>query len=394
MKISNVTKPTLAAVTLAVVLAGSVVCVGAAGQTPDGPAAKAPATQPVRPRWFRDLFPVCDCGKWGFIDANGHLAIQPAFQKAHYFSGGLAAVQIDGKYGYIDRTGKVVIPPQFRYGFGFREGLAWVREEAGGGGFIDRTGKIVLRAPQGFSCYEFRDGLALASPIPRRWPTEVPDNRKIGFIDKTGRYAIAPNLDCATSFSEGLAGVRVNGKWGFIDKAGKTVIDPQFDEVWHFSEGLTCVTLSGKSFFLDRKGKAAFDKNFEDAHGFHEGLAGVKIDGMWGFIDKTGRVVIPPGFDSVSSFFSGRAAVKFYSKKYSYIDRTGKIVTNQKYDTANFFLGELASVCTEKAASDGSNYMYINRSGRVVWKPKAADQPTESAAGNRARMCDADGTAR
>ncbi|EOA6136260.1 WG repeat-containing protein, partial [Campylobacter coli] len=33
------------------------------------------------------------------------------------------------------------------------------------------------------------------------------------------------------NFSEGLAGVELNGKWGFIDKSGKIVIEPKFDDI-------------------------------------------------------------------------------------------------------------------------------------------------------------------
>ncbi|EAJ4643563.1 WG repeat-containing protein, partial [Campylobacter coli] len=32
-------------------------------------------------------------------------------------------------------------------------------------------------------------------------------------------------------FSEGLAGVGLNGKYGFIDKSGKIVIEPKFDDI-------------------------------------------------------------------------------------------------------------------------------------------------------------------
>ncbi|EOH2621104.1 WG repeat-containing protein, partial [Campylobacter coli] len=32
-------------------------------------------------------------------------------------------------------------------------------------------------------------------------------------------------------FSEGLAGVKLNGKYGLIDKSGKIVIEPIFDDI-------------------------------------------------------------------------------------------------------------------------------------------------------------------
>ena len=40
--------------------------------------------------------------------------------------------------------------------------------------------------------------------------------RKWGFIDKTERYVINPQFVMASSFSDGLAAVRIGDKWGFI----------------------------------------------------------------------------------------------------------------------------------------------------------------------------------
>ena len=37
-----------------------------------------------------------------------------------------------------------------------------------------------------------------------------------GFITKDGRHCIPPTFQHAYSFSEGVAGVKVNDKWGFI----------------------------------------------------------------------------------------------------------------------------------------------------------------------------------
>ena len=51
----------------------------------------------------------------------------------------------------------------------------------------------------------------------------VSNNRKYGYIDKTGKMIIKPQFDYATVFSEGMAHAKIEGKRGFIDKTGKFI---------------------------------------------------------------------------------------------------------------------------------------------------------------------------
>jgi hypothetical protein len=39
---------------------------------------------------------------------------------------------------------------------------------------------------------------------------------KYGFADTAGREAVRPQYDAVQDFSEGIAGVMLDGKWGFI----------------------------------------------------------------------------------------------------------------------------------------------------------------------------------
>lgn len=52
-------------------------------------------------------------GKWGFIDKDGNVVIEPAYEDARSFANGLAAVMQDGLWGYIEPDGEVAMRPQF-----------------------------------------------------------------------------------------------------------------------------------------------------------------------------------------------------------------------------------------------------------------------------------------
>lgn len=44
-------------------------------------------------------------GKWGFVNERKDWVIQPRFEEAKPFQGGLAAVRQNGKWGFIDKRG-------------------------------------------------------------------------------------------------------------------------------------------------------------------------------------------------------------------------------------------------------------------------------------------------
>ncbi len=51
--------------------------------------------------------------KWGFVNINGELVIEPQYEDARSFSNGYAAVKIDNKWGFINTEKKLVVEPQF-----------------------------------------------------------------------------------------------------------------------------------------------------------------------------------------------------------------------------------------------------------------------------------------
>ncbi|EFV4699761.1 WG repeat-containing protein, partial [Campylobacter coli] len=51
--------------------------------------------------------------KYGFMDKNGKIVIEPKFDSIWDFSEELARVELNRRWGFIDRSGKFVIKPKF-----------------------------------------------------------------------------------------------------------------------------------------------------------------------------------------------------------------------------------------------------------------------------------------
>lgn len=310
------------------------------------------------------LIPYREGDKWGFCDKNKNLIIDTKYKWVHSFSEDFAAVQLKDKYGFIDKTGRVVIPFKYAYISGFTEGFAEVKTEWGDAGysFIDKTGKEITSRKY-HSVKSFSEGLAI-----------VIIDDKYGFIDKTGSEIVSPKYRNIKNFSEGLAAIRSNN-WGigliekiglidkidgyyrFIDKTGKSVFPLKYDFASSFSEGLAFVKLKDKSSFIDKTGKETISLKYDWAYPFSEGLARVELNKKHGFINKKGREVIPLKYNYTNkyeiaklyyellplSFSEGLAPVKL-NGKWGYINKTGKEITAFKYDDAKSFFEGLAGV--------------------------------------------------
>lgn len=67
-------------------------------------------------------------GKWGFIDKDGEMKIEPQFDDARSFMNGLAAVEKNGKWGYITESGTIAIDYSFEGAKEFNsKGIAFIK---------------------------------------------------------------------------------------------------------------------------------------------------------------------------------------------------------------------------------------------------------------------------
>ncbi len=288
-------------------------------------------------------------GKYGFIDKTGKVVIEPVFDTAYEFSEGLAAVRVNGKYGFVDKTGKIVIAAQFWQVQAFAEGRArfdvvvkeavvtGVRVKIEQYGFVDRTGKIVIPAKFSSAAIRFADGLCA-----------VGEDKKHGFIDTNGKWAIEPIYARTWNFSEGLAAVETKLlSWGYVDREGKMVIEPQYRAVGSFSGGRALVgrTSYTASLVIDRTGKVILGQGMNwKLAGQSEGMIRVLRRDRYGFLDEKGTA-LPRSYTSAYPFSEGLARVSTgFMGPYGYIDKAGKLVIPIQFPRAQKFSEGLAAV--------------------------------------------------
>ena len=351
------------------------------------------------------LWPASRDGKWGYIDNTGKFIVPPIYQGVYDFSGGYAGVMLDHKIGFIDETGKVVLKPQFTNITNFSEGLARVVVSER---FLDSfnittvTRFIDVHGRQAFAreCEStYHPTLITPAPfalismpmLPRLFHEGLAaarDGNRIGYIDKTGSFAIAPAYEYASDFSEGVAVVTIEGKYRIIDTKGNLVanLPSGVESVDDSREGLLLAVMAGKRGFLSHKGEWVLSPRHEYVSPFFEGLALIAVQQnsagsfgckqttrrLVGYMDHSGKTVIGPQFeDTLNNRFSeGLAAAKRAGEdKVGYIDKKGKFVIKPEFYSGGTFRKGLARVYVKDR---GGKYFfgYINTRGQYVWREK------------------------
>lgn len=351
-----------------------------------------------------ERYPIAVQNRWGYIDRNGTVVIDPQFDEAHAFEEGLARVVVAGRYGYIDPSGAFAIEPRFLQAFDFSFGRARVvlpsaetdlrsrsaapaarRFEA----YIDTEGAVVVPAVLS-EARDFGDapGDSLAAVVRTRTRDFVPlglsllSFMKLRVQDDAAWEAIGPDgrvvfqvadANIVLGLSEGrfayAADVRgwpfSTERWGYLDASGAVSIPPQFVAAFGFSEGRAAVVVEDRFGYVDTTGALVIAPQFEQAGRFASGLAPVCVDGRWGFVDRDGKLVIQPQYDAASKFSDGLGLVG-RDGRFGFITPDGALALPLDYDYARPFRNGLAF------ARIGSREGYIDTSGTFVWTQSAS----------------------
>ena len=304
------------------------------------------------------LFPfINETNKWGYLDVNGDVAIEPAFDFADGFSDGFARVRLGDQWGYVDVFGKIAIKPQFERARDFVKGTAAVRFNRKYG-YINKTGKFIVEPQFSKLAQSFAEGLGA-----------VPDStKKFGYVNMQGTLVIPHKFDNAYEFSEGLAAVEQDRKWGFIDTTGNWFIGPQYVWADKFVDGIALVRNGTQPnvrySIIDRNNNLLYSFQTPHANTPSEGLIRFELNGKWGFWDRTGKWVIPPTYDAAFDFSEGLAPVRV-GNGWGYIDLANNVEINVEYSVAEEFHGGLARVTWP-----GGKWGYIDQTGRIIWQSK------------------------
>ncbi|CAM4359248.1 WG repeat-containing protein [Kerstersia similis] len=195
--------------------------------------------------------------RWGYIDAQGELAIEPRYEDARPFRHGLAAVRENGLWGYIDKSGQWALPPQWEQAGDFSlAGVAVVREN-GRTGLIDTAGASVTPPGLGRSVSTIElDGGS---------PTRAIIGYRREYLSPTGvRRYVDGQQRVLSQLGNGpfYVATRDGEHQGLLDADWRWVLRPEYDEIIAaLPDGMGAARKGEDWYFLDSQtGKAGSER--------------------------------------------------------------------------------------------------------------------------------------
>jgi hypothetical protein len=202
-------------------------------------------------------------GTYAVIDRSGKALKTLECLELYGFSGGKAAFRqsSDGKYGYVDTNGNIVIQPAFDHAESFRDHRAVVSIWADGRqihGLIDENGRFIMepRYDEILMLGEHRAALG----IPRN--PDIPfGGFKYALADTDGNLLTDFIFMSIGRFSNGIASVTNSTSTFFINTSGKKVENlPVLDGAGQMEilDGLIFANIDQRPFYISKQGQTVY----------------------------------------------------------------------------------------------------------------------------------------
>ncbi|WP_158598371.1 WG repeat-containing protein [Falsibacillus albus] len=313
------------------------------------------------------LYPVpvkrVDGTKWGYIDEQGIMMLEPRYERAYAFQkNDRALIEMDDHFGVIDREGSYIVDPVYTAITEFSENRAAIVDRDGFQ-MIDENGTILTKRH-----YEYigimKNGRALAGG-------QQGGTTLYGYLNRSGKEAIALKFLSGTDFHEGVAVVKLKEDlFALINVNGEWLKTYPYHQVLSEHEDRLAFQKKehGLYGFIDRENNVVIIPKFTGAQPFENDRAIVADDDRYGLIDREGDYIIPPAYSDIQSLGENRAAVghlkdkqhPFIGSHFALADHEGNILTTFSFESILPYHNGLAS------AQDENQTFFIDLAGKKV----------------------------
>jgi len=302
----------------------------------------------------KKFLPFTNSAKWGFMDTEGTVMINPSYEDVDEFSDGLALVVNEGKVGYINKSNEIIIPFEYDEGEAFIEGLA-IASKDDLYGVINRLGETIVSFEYDF-IGPYNNGLAV-----------VANDTAYGFINRKGEIQIPIEFDYAGDFKDGFAIIEKDGYKGMINTLGKTVVPSIYQWLEPFNKQGYCRAKNDSLYgILDKNSAEVLSFEYDQIDNLLNGHNIIVKGDKYGYVNDTGEIVIPIKYEFnpsiwIQSKFKNGYASYYQNGKLGIIDTSGKKIFPAIFEDVGQYVEE-GLVAVKKRGKWG----YSNQSLRLI----------------------------
>lgn len=313
---------------------------------------------------------------WGAYTLQGKVICEPIYDHIVYVAHNLIKVGMDGKdyepyNDYYWEDGE-------RYDFTSYNEYSIINW-----GLIDNNGNVILPLKYRAIADKVIDGLV-----------EIRSNKKLGYVDITGRVILEPTYKSIGEFVDGYAVVSKTTYYYDEDRHGERsvygVIDSQFNEIipcvfdsieyeaetgrfktdvgYKTIDGRYVAVVDGKELLVDKKYK--YCQPFKDTCAIAVRIADGHVN--YGLIDKKSNDILPPIFSRLDHIENEVYKFKI-NNLYGLVSSKGNIIMQNIYNSIGRFEDNLACVQVNVSSDDRYKqkklYGYVDSSGNEILPP-------------------------
>ncbi|MEL6941884.1 MAG: WG repeat-containing protein, partial [Bacteroidota bacterium] len=336
------------------------------------------------------LLPIKQNEKWGLIDLQGNIQLNPKYDAISTFDDyGYANVQINDQVGLINTNGYEILLPIYddvsvigKRFFAVLKNSKWQLINARKQVIFEDYEDVVLWEGDGiaFSREEkwgfakFDGSVLIKAEYDAIQPQEnfiiTQNGDRYGLHTSNGKKILAPVASELQSINKQIYFYKKDELWGAVDFAGKKLLLPEYESyeiiepnAVQLKQGANTILLSTdnqqiiKGYFyerflafsdqywlvqqkqqfglIDKNGVTVLVPRFDEVRTFNASYFRVQKGGLWGIVDQKGKEILPLHYDYIAPLNGNTSLVK-KGNQYGIIDQNAQFGVPIEYDKIIF----------------------------------------------------------
>lgn len=305
-------------------------------------------------------------GKWGYIDHQGGVVIEPRYDAPGPFLGGLAEIVVAGRVGLIDRNGNTIIEPKYEAATNLANGMIVIRQpmESKISGMAHRRRSNISLAFSRFypreiyrgQFYDLNRGTisdekytfkflkdrpqAMQQADPGLLWAKPSDGDLYGLMDTKKKWKIKPTIKSVWPF--GLENdytkiIDKNDQYGIVDYSGNWLVRPQEAKIGELYNGYFTVQHKEVYGLINMRGKLVGNRYFEKVDsGSANWPARVKESGEWFTLTQKEKLIPDKRKETWMLQCPDGLSVRFKGDGIEYVRKDGAAVDGTIFDLHYF----------------------------------------------------------